>query len=308
VDAFLKERLSSLAEKEAKHYNDNAPLGEAIQEAVAISDILIDWPQELRALSQEVGAESVKALVQSEKALVLPEGEVKQQVAEGLCALMWARPALDLDLNGRKMAPECLTVLCRALRTSVMSLSLSKTDFAKDGNDLSGMRHLCAALRDERRGGGLRTLELDENSLKADAGRMLAEAIAVSGSLTSIDIGYNKINQESALELLAAMKSKEMASIGMANCSLGVEGAKIVAEMAAVSKSLTSINLQENRLTDYGKDYTGVNALADAISVSKSLTSINLAFNGFIFDGFEAEAAKALGSAISVSKSLTSIE
>ena len=184
VDAFLKERLSSLAEKEAKHYNDNAPLGEAIQEAVAISDILDGWPQELRALSQEVGAESAKALVQSEEALVLPKGEVKQQVAEGLCALMWARPALDLDLNGRKMAPECLAVLCRALRTSVMSLSLSKTDFAKGGNDLSGMRHLCAALRDERRSGGLRTLELADNSLKADAGRMLAEAIAVSGSLT----------------------------------------------------------------------------------------------------------------------------
>jgi hypothetical protein len=45
---------------------------------VAISDILDGWPQELRSLSQEVGAESAKVLVLSEKALVLPKGEVTQ--------------------------------------------------------------------------------------------------------------------------------------------------------------------------------------------------------------------------------------
>ena len=242
VDAFLKERLLPLAEEEAEHYNDNAPLGEAIQEAVAISDILDGWPQELHSLSKEVGAESAKALVISEEALVLPKGELKQQVAEGICALMWVRPALDLDLNGRKMAPECLAVLCRALQTSVMSLSLSKTDFAKDGNDLSGMRHLCAALRDERRSGGLRTLELAENSLKADAGRMLAEAIAVSKSITEINLRNNKLGPDGAKALGPAISvSKSLMEINLAGNYLGPEGAKALGPAISVSKSLTSI-------------------------------------------------------------------
>ena len=194
VDAFLKERLSSLAEEEAEHYNNNAPLGEAIQEAVAISDILDGWPQELRSLSQAVGAESEKALVLSEDALVLPKGEVNQQVAEGICALMWARPALDLDLNGRKMAPACLGVLCRALRASVASLSLSETDFAKAGNDLSGMRHLCAALRDVRRCGGLRTLKLAKNNLKADAALLLGKALMQNTTLTLLECSRAQSN------------------------------------------------------------------------------------------------------------------
>ena len=67
--------------------------------------------------------------------------------------------------------------------------------------------------------------------------------MAVSRSLSSIDVGFNGIDQATALELLAAMKGKDMVSIGMARCELGVEGAKAVAEMAAVSWSLTQVQL-----------------------------------------------------------------
>ena len=41
--------------------------------------------------------------------------------------------------------------------------------------------------------------------------------------------------------MLAVMKEKAMVSIGMASCNLGVEGAKVVAEMAAVSRSLSKV-------------------------------------------------------------------
>ena len=69
----------------------------------------------------------------------------------------------------------------------------------------------------------------------------MAPAIRDSRSLNSIDVGYNGIDQAAALELLAAMKEKVMVSIGMASCKLGVEGAKVVAEMAAVSRSLSKV-------------------------------------------------------------------
>ena len=78
----------------------------------------------------------------------------------------------------------------------------------------------------------------------------MAPAICDSRSLNSIDVGYNGIDQAAALELLAAMKEKAMVSIGMACCKLGVEGAKVVAEMAAVSRSLSQVLCLMSTLRD----------------------------------------------------------
>ena len=50
-----------------------------------------------------------------------------------------------------------------------------------------------------------------------------------------IDVGYNSFNQAASLELIAAMKGKNMKSIGMADCKLGVVGAKAVAELVTGS-------------------------------------------------------------------------
>ena len=69
----------------------------------------------------------------------------------------------------------------------------------------------------------------------------MAPAICDSRSLNSIDVGYNDIGQAAALELLTAMKGKDMVSIGMARCQLGVEGAKVVAEIVAVSRTCAQV-------------------------------------------------------------------
>ena len=95
-----------------------------------------------------------------------------------------------------------------------------------------------------------------------------------------------------------------MVSIGMASCNLGVEGAQVVAEMAAVSRSLTQvharfdsrtlsirlcshllcacaqIDLSGNELCGidgWGRGtYTaeGITAIADAMGVSRSLSKV----------------------------------
>ena len=84
-------------------------------------------------------------------------------------------------------------------------------------------------------------MDLSWNSLGPEGAKAIAPAIRDSRSLNSIDVGYNDIGQAAALELLTAMKGKDMVSIGMASCQLGVEGAKVVAEIVAVSRSLSSI-------------------------------------------------------------------
>ena len=56
-----------------------------------------------------------------------------------------------------------------------------------------------------------------------------------------IYVSYNEIDQAASIQLIAAMKGKSMASIGMAECQLGVEGAKAMAVLVSVMGSLTSV-------------------------------------------------------------------
>ena len=83
---------------------------------------------------------------------------------------------------------------------------------------------------------------MKDNKVGDEGAKFIAEAMRVNASLTSIDVGYNDINQAAALELLAVLKGKKsMVSIGMARCKLGVEGAKQMAELVSVSASLTQV-------------------------------------------------------------------
>ena len=144
----------------------------------------------------------------------------------------------------------------------------------------------------------------------ADGIKAIAESISVSSSVTSIDVGNNNIGKAASLELLAAMKGKNMVTIGMAGCSLGVEGSKVVAEMISVMASLTSINLSYNNLAaDYGRDMTGIKAIADAL-VEASITSVgkdglNLKDNYFGPEGWGAIFAAICSSQVS---KITSID
>ena len=78
-----------------------------------------------------------------------------------------------------------------------------------------------------------------------------------------IDVSYNKIDQAASLELIAAMKGKSMASIGMAECQLGVEGAKAMAVLVSVMGSLTELNLYDNKI---GPE--GAKAIAEMLSAN----------------------------------------
>ena len=142
---------------------------------------------------------------------------------------MWARSSLEIDLAKTKVSPDCLAVLARSLRPSVKGLMLGKTDFAKEGNDLSGFCVLCLALSDASSCAGLLSLDLSGNSLLPDAAVVLAKAMRVNASLTSI-------------------------------------------------------NLSDNKLTNWGQDMTGIKAIADAL-VMASVTSVRAFGNSWSSGG-----------------------
>ena len=66
--------------------------------------------------------------------------------------------------------------------------------------------------------------------------------MAANASLTSLDVGYNRIGKETALTLISTLKEKDrMKFVGLAGCNLGVDGAKAVADYVSVSASLTTV-------------------------------------------------------------------
>jgi len=204
---FLKERLQPLAAGEAEQYNENAPLGEAIAEAVAVADDLGRWLGGLADLAKLLNAESVGSLVQSSEAVVLANTEVTRSVVCGISALIWARPSFELDLTGSKLAPDNLVVLSRALRPTVTSLLLADCDVAKGGGNLIGVERLCSALSDQ--GGGLQKLSLQGNRLPAEAIALLANGLKGHASLKELDLADNNITNRGK-DMSAVIKLTEV--------------------------------------------------------------------------------------------------
>ena len=148
----------------------------------------------------------------------------------------------------------------------------------------------------------LTSINLSYNYGNRDFGKAIVAGIRDSWSLNSIDVGTNGIDQAAALELLAAMKEKAMVSIGMAGCDLGVEGAKVLAEMMAVSR-LTELQIGSNPL---GAE--GVRFLIEGCKLNSSLKVISFG-NYWDNDEFKMgpEGAKHVADLLSVSRSLRQV-
>ena len=94
-------------------------------------------------------------------------------------------------------------------------------------------------------------LDLSGNKLGPEGAAALAPAIAVSASVTELNLYQNYIKDEGVTAICEALQSNKetkLASLDIGFNSIGPAGAKSVAAMAAVVASLTSLNLAENNL------------------------------------------------------------
>ena len=97
--------------------------------------------------------------------------------------------------------------------------------------------------------------------------------------------------------------------VNLSGNECGPEGAKALAPAIRATASLTSINLSDNNLTNYGRDMTGIKAIADAL-VEASITSVgkdglNLKDNYFGPEGWGAIFAAICSSQVS---NITSVD
>ena len=128
--------------------------------------------------------------------------------------------------------------------------------------------------------------------------KLLAPEIAVSASLTSINLRGNTVGVKGAKYVSKGIAvSASLTSINLSGNDVGDEGATFIAQGISVSASLRSIDLSDNRLDDEAAKH-----IAEGISVSASLTCIDLGYNRIGEKG-----AKHIAKGISDSASLTNV-
>lgn len=147
-------------------------------------------------------------------------------------------------------------------------------------------------------------LDLSNNGLTSQEVNYLALQ-SDSTSLTSINVGANRLVEEAALGIVRAVKPRnQMISLGLSECNIGPRGAEEIAQYVSDSRVLTNLDLSSNQLCGidvYGRgtyDPTGIQALASALGTSV-LTVLDLGHNDIRVEG-----AKALADAL---KSGTSV-
>ena len=225
VEAFLKHCLMPLANQEPEHYNDNAPLGIAIQEAVAMADILDGWPRKLDALAKLAvtgkaeGSATIEELVQHKGmlALSLKKNSCSMEIMHGICALLWARSKdapLSLALNEQLVSAECLAALGRAISPSLISLNLEESNCTNRGGNYSGIESLSTGIA------------------RSDL------------TITDLNLSSNDLKEEGVTAICKALQSSKgtaLASLNISGNGIGPTGAKAVAAMVAVVASLTEV-------------------------------------------------------------------
>ncbi|KAL0243319.1 hypothetical protein GEMRC1_005880 [Eukaryota sp. GEM-RC1] len=117
-------------------------------------------------------------------------------------------------------------------------------------------------------------------------------------TVTCVNLRNNSIGVEGARALAEALiVNTYVITINLWNNSIGVEGARALAEALKLNDCVTVINLGYNSIGD-----EGARALAEALKVNATLTTVNLRYNSIGIEG-----ARALAEALKDNDTVTSV-
>ena len=189
---------------------------------------------------------------------------------------------MSVELRGNKLGHEgwgaIFAAICGNKDSKIMSL-----DASSEAMGPAGVKLIAEVLRTSITG-GLTVTNLLGNYLDAESAKMLAE-VAKQKGISLCGIQRNQTTADFS-------QQRDQTTAYFSIMSLQSPDAILLASdlsQAVVTGSLTSIDLSDNNLTDFGSDMTGIMELAAALSINGALTVANLRNNGL-----DAEYAKML--------------
>ena len=180
---------------------------------------------------------------------------------------VWQLTSLDLTCN--KLGAEGAKAIAGALSSGMAVLKkivLSTNDIEDEGAVAIGESLMSNWTLEE--------LDLAGCSIGVMGGKALGAGLQDgSALLTSLDVGFNALDEEAALSIVrAARKHDKMTILGLGKCKIGPTGAQEIADYVLCTSMLTSLNVAYNR---FGPE--GAQAIAGALSGGVAvLNSIDL--------------------------------
>ncbi len=142
----------------------------------------------------------------------------------------------------------------------------------------------------------LTTLNLYNTFLEPEEARVLAEALKVNATLTILVLSQNEIKDEGVSALAEALKvNATLTTLTLNHNRMGNAGAIALAEALKVNATLTTLTLEENFWTsvdgnglftiNQGIGAAGTTALAEALKVNRFLTTLDLKNHRILQEG-----------------------
>ena len=180
---------------------------------------------------------------------------------------VWQLTSLDLTFN--KLSAEGAKAIAGALSSgmAVLKKIVLSTNSIKDEGAVAIAESLMSNWT-------LEELDLAGCSIGVMGGKALGAGLQDgSALLTSLDVGFNALDEEAALSIVrAARKHDKMTILGLGKCKIGPTGAQEIADYVLCTSMLTSLNVAYNR---FGPE--GAQAIAGALSGGVAvLNSIDL--------------------------------
>jgi Ran GTPase-activating protein (RanGAP) involved in mRNA processing and transport len=147
----------------------------------------------------------------------------------------------SLDVSNNKLCAEGTKLLAEALKGNQIMTELSlSSNYVTEGG-LSGVVALADAIPDM---GALTNFDISDNGMRAGGCKAITGALKGNNTLTELNIAKTMMtygsdwgNMSAVIALVDAIPDmRAMTSLSLATNSLGVEGAKIVAEAIKVRK------------------------------------------------------------------------
>ncbi len=260
-----------------------------------VSLIIRQTGQNMKNMEITVDDETGESQMNESVTLILPMHLTSSKLNEFASSLTNNDNIRSIDLRGNQVSDESVSVVAQALSKSkkLTHLNLSHNCISSSGSaslvqlinrTLHSLNLSYNAIGDsgaQKLAGGiantktLKDLNLAECKIKSYGASFLASAFAVNKSLVSITLSHNAVGGTQASKRIAyaLMRNSSLKHLTVCDCGIS-EGIEHFARFLETTKSLCSLNLSANGISD-----EGALQLGNALTVNRSLTKLCLKRN-----------------------------